>query len=215
MSARSEETPRKRSFVRELPVLILVALVLALVLKTFVVQAFYIPSGSMENTLIPDDRVLVSKLTYKLGDVERGDVVVFDGTGSWESEVVIPEPENPLTNALHKLGELFGFAPVGEKDFIKRVIGLPGDRVECCDDAGHVLVNGDPVREKEYLFPGDTPSTREFETSVPSDELWVMGDHRSASADSRTYGTIPVDHVIGEAFIVVWPLNRVSILTSP
>jgi signal peptidase I len=220
----SEKPPdkrRSRSFWRELPVLIIVALGLALLIKTFLLQAFYIPSGSMENTLVPNDRVLVNKLAYRLGDVQRGDVIVFAGTDSWKEEVQITEPSNPVTGVLRKAGELFGFAPIGEKDFIKRVIGLPGDKVRCCDTRGRVTVNGKPLQETGYLYPNDKPSDDGFSVTVPAGRLWVMGDHRSGSSDSRWHqfdqakGTIPIDHVIGRAFVVVWPLDRTAVLSRP
>jgi signal peptidase I len=212
---------KERSFWRELPILIIVALGLALLIKTFLIQAFYIPSESMENTLVPNDRVLVNKLAYRLGDVQRGDVIVFAGTDSWKEEVQIPEPSNAVTGVLRKAGELFGFAPIGEKDFIKRVIGVPGDKVRCCDTKGRVTVNGKPLQESAYLFPNDNPSDDPFTVTVPAGRLWVMGDHRSGSSDSRWHqfdqakGTIPIDHVIGRAFVVVWPLNRAAVLSRP
>jgi signal peptidase I len=211
---------KERSFWRELPILIIVALGLALLIKTFLIQAFYIPSESMENTLVPNDRVLVNKLAYRLGDVQRGDVIVFNGADSWQ-EITIPEPENAVSGVLRKAGELFGFAPIGEKDFIKRVIGLPGDKVKCCDAKGRITVNGKPLAEKDYIYPGDSPSLQDFTITVPEGRLWVMGDHRSASADSRAHltdagqGTIPIDHVVGRAFVVVWPLNRLAVLSRP
>ncbi|MGW0227582.1 signal peptidase I [Actinopolymorpha singaporensis] len=212
---------KERSFWRELPVLVVLALGLALLIKTFLVQAFYIPSESMENTLVPGDRVLVNKLSYRLGEIQRGDVVVFNGADSWESEVDLAQPSGSVQKLLHKVGELFGFSTVGEKDFIKRVIGLPGDHVVCCDKQNRVTVNGKAITESGYLHPGDPPSAMAFDVRVPDGRLWVMGDHRSASADSRSHlgdpggGTIPIDHVVGRAFVIVWPLNRVDLLTRP
>ncbi|MET9021217.1 signal peptidase I [Actinopolymorpha sp. NPDC004070] len=212
---------KERSFWRELPVLVVLALGLALLIKTFLVQAFYIPSESMENTLVPGDRVLVNKLSYRLGEIQRGDVIVFNGADSWESEVDLAPPSGSVQKLLHRVGELFGFSTVGEKDFIKRVIGLPGDHVVCCDKQNRVTVNGKAITEGGYLHPGDPPSAMSFDIRVPADRLWVMGDHRSASADSRSHlgdpggGTIPVDHVVGRAFVIVWPLNRVDLLTRP
>lgn len=218
---RRADKKKKGSFWRELPILVVLALGLALLIKTFLIQAFYIPSESMENTLVPGDRVLVNKLSYRFGDIQRGDVIVFNGANSWEPEVNFEEPSNVFGRALRGIGELFGFAPIGEKDFIKRVIGLPGDTVACCDAEGRLTVNGKPVEERDYLFPGDAPSSTKFEQVVPDGRLWMMGDHRSASADSRMHlgdpggGTIPIDHVIGRAFVVVWPLDRLDILSRP
>lgn len=221
-SRRRAERPKKKgSFWRELPILVVLALGLALLIKTFLIQAFYIPSESMENTLVPGDRVLVNKLSYRFGEIQRGDVIVFNGANSWEPEVTFDEPDNVVSKALRGIGQLFGFAPIGEKDFIKRVIGLPGDKVACCDDDGRVTVNGKPIEESDYLFPGDAPSSTPFEATVPEGRLWMMGDHRSASADSRMHlgdpggGTIPIDHVIGRAFVIVWPLDRLDILSRP
>ncbi len=212
---------KERSFWKELPILVVLALGLALIIKTFLIQAFYIPSESMENTLVPGDRVLVNKLAYRLGDVQRGDVIVFNGANSWEPEAIFEEPTNAAGKVVRWVGELFGFSSVGEKDFIKRVIGLPGDKVVCCDKNERVTVNGHALSESTYLFPGDAASQTPFTITVPKDRLWVMGDHRAASADSRSHtgdpggGTIPIDHVIGRAFVVVWPLDRITLLNRP
>jgi signal peptidase I len=208
------------SFWRELPVLVGIALVLALVIKAFAVQAFYIPSASMENTLKIGDRVLVNKIVYHTRDIARGDTVVFSGIDSWDPEVNYSEPSNPISKALHAIGGAFGLVP-GEKDYIKRVIGVPGDRVRCCDAQGRITVNGTPIRESSYLFPGNKPSGQVFNVPVPPGRLWVMGDHREVSYDSRGHlgdpgsGTIPKDRVIGRAFVVVWPLSRIKTLPIP
>ncbi|NHC45547.1 signal peptidase I [Motilibacter aurantiacus] len=191
-----------------------IALVLAMLVKAFLVQAFYIPSGSMENTLRIGDRVLVEKLSYRFGEIERGDVLVFNGVDSFTPEVELDEPTNPLVRGARALGGVVGLAPPDERDFIKRVIGLPGDRVVCCDAAGRITVDGLPLEEESYLYPGDNPSDRAFDVTVPEGRLWVLGDHRSASADSRQHmgepggGFVPVDRVIGRAFAVVWPLGH-------
>ena len=194
---------------------------MAFLVKTFLVQAFYIPSGSMEPTLQVGDRVLVNKVVYRLRPIERGDIVVFDGTGSFiQGEPVEPEV-GPVGWVLRSFGELIGIAPPSDRDFIKRVIGVGGDRVVCCDAQGRITVNGVPLDEQSYLFPGNPPSTQEFDVIVPPDRLWVMGDHRSASADSRAHlgdpggGMVPVDRVIGRAFAVVWPLSRAQFLPIP
>ncbi len=217
---------KQGSFWKELPLLIGVALVLALVIKMFAVQAFYIPSGSMENTLQIGDRVLVNKIVYHTRDVARGDIIVFNGLDSWDPEAEVPEPTNPVSKALRAVGTLFGVAP-NEKDYIKRVIGIPGDTVECCDAGGRVTVNGHPLDEKSYIFTDpvtreqDKPSNERFKVTVKEGQLWVMGDHRSLSYDSRSHrgdpggGTIPVDKVIGRAFVIVWPFNRVDTLPIP
>ncbi len=219
-STKRKQAPPPGSIWKELPVLIVIAVALAILLKTFLVQAFYIPSGSMENTLQVGDRVMVNKVVYHLRDIKRGDIVVFDGLDSFTPEVSIPEPTNPVAKALGWFGSLVGFAPPSEKDFIKRVIGIPGDRVTCCDTKGRVTVNGVPLTEP-YLFPGNTPSDQPFDITVPAGRLWVMGDHRAASSDSRAHlgdpggGTVPESKVIGRAFVVIWPVGHWSWLSNP
>jgi signal peptidase I len=202
----------------ELPILLVFALVLALLIKSFVVQAFFIPSSSMENTLEIGDKVLVNKLVYDFRSIHRGDIVVFNGDGSWDP---VPKRPEPLLSRLWaSVSGLFGTAP-GVHDYIKRVIGIPGDHVACCNRHGQVTVNGVPLSEKSYLYPGDTPSTQKFSITVPPGRLWVMGDHRSVSWDSRGHmsdpgnGTIPENHVVGRAFVIVAPISRWRILPIP
>ena len=202
----------------ELPILLVFALVLALLIKSFVVQAFFIPSSSMENTLEIGDKVLVNKLVYDFRSIHRGDVVVFNGDGSWDP---VPAQPAPLVSRLwDSISGLFGTAP-GVHDYIKRVIGVPGDHVACCNRLGQVTVNGVPLSEKSYLYPGDAPSEQRFSITVPAGRLWVMGDHRSVSWDSRGHmsdpgdGTIPENHVVGRAFVIVAPISRWRILPIP
>lgn len=208
---------RRRSFWRELPVLIAIALVLALVIKSFVVQAFWIPSGSMENTLQVNDRVLVNKLVYHLRPIHRGDIVVFDGTGSWNFGP--PADSNIFSKAVSELEGIVGISH-DSAIYIKRVIGLPGDQVACCD-LGRVTVNGVPLSESSYLYPGNKPSEVKFSITVPPGRLWVMGDHRGVSYDSRGHqgdpggGTIPESGVLGRAFVIIWPPSRAGILNIP
>jgi signal peptidase I len=173
------------------------AAVLLLLAHTFVVEPFRIPSDSMGNTLEAGDRVLVNKLAYRFGNLPgRGDVVVFDGTGSFDRE------------------------PAEGTDYVKRVVGVGGDRVVCCDERGRIEVNGEPVDET-YLHPGDRPSAVPFDIRVPEGRLWVMGDHRSRSSDSRDHlgapggGTVPVGRVIGRADWIVWPADRWTSLRGP
>ncbi len=202
----------------ELPILLVFALVLALLIKSFVVQAFFIPSSSMENTLEIGDKVLVNKLVYDFRSIHRGDVVVFNGDGSWDPVPVQPAPI--LSRVWDSISGLFGTAP-GVHDYIKRVIGVPGDHVACCNRLGQVTVNGVGLSEKTYLYPGDAPSEQRFSITVPAGRLWVMGDHRSVSWDSRGHmndpgaGTIPENHVVGRAFVIVAPISRWRILPIP
>lgn len=220
-ASRSRSEAKKGSFFRELPVLILVALVLALLIKSFLLAVFWIPSGSMEHTLEVDDRVLVNKLAYDLHDVRRGDVVVFNGAGSWNPPTRDSEAGNLGVTLLRRVGRIIGFAPPEGRIYIKRVIGIPGDHVACCDNRGRVTVNGVPLNGEPYLYPRNQPSKIEFDITVPRGRLWVMGDHRAVSSDSRRHlgepggGTIPVDKVVGRAFLIVWPLPKVGWLSPP
>jgi signal peptidase I len=217
--AGGQRKRRQRSFWRELPILIAVALLLAVVIKTYAIQAFYIPSGSMENTLEINDRVLVNKIVYHLRDIHRGDIVVFNGDGSWDPGTV-PVNGNIFQQFGDGFASMFGFGHPGDI-LIKRVIGIPGDDVACCDAKGRVTVNGVPLNEQSYLYPGSAPSVTRFNIKVPSGRLWVMGDNRFFSDDSRDHqgdpggGTIPASAVIGRAFIIIWPPSRWRILPIP
>ena len=219
----------RRSGWRELPVLLVVALVVALIIKTFVVQAFFIPSGSMENTLLIGDKILVNKLVYHVRSIQPGDIVVFNGEGSWDpSPSSAARSGNPVARAydatlrplFHSIAGLFG-TPVGQTDYVKRVIGVPGDRVACCTAHGLVTVNGVLLRERSYLYPGNAPSAIHFSIIVPPGRIWVMGDHRAISDDSRLHrsspggGTVPENKVIGRAFVIVWPPSQWRILPIP
>jgi signal peptidase I len=228
-NVQPEARKRRGSLWRELPILIVVALAIALVIKSFVVQPFYIPSSSMEDTLLVGDKVLVNKLVYHFRSVQRGDIIVFNGVGSWNPE---PPPAQPASNPFvraydatlkplfHSIAGLFG-TPLGQTDYIKRVIGLPGDHVACCNAQGLVTVNGVPLHETSYLYPGAAPSLVHFNKVVPAGRLWVMGDNRQVSDDSRLRqsdpggGTIPTNQIIGRAFVIVWPPSRAEILSIP
>jgi signal peptidase I len=224
--ARRQAEAKKGSLLRELPVLLLVAFVLALVVKTFFVQAFFIPSGSMEETLhgctgCTGDRVLVNKVPYWFGEPEPGDIVVFKGPDTWTPEVTVTEPDNWFSGALLWLGRTVGVAPPSEDDFVKRVIAVGGQTVQCCDAEGRVTVDGAPLDEP-YIFENSPLESRSFgPVTVEEGRLWVMGDHRSASADSKVHmgdryaGTVGVDDVIGKAAMIVWPIGRFGMLDSP
>ena len=193
-----------------------VALVLAIVIKAFFMQAFYIPSGSMNDTLVLDDRILVQKVSYwGGGEPQRGDIVVFADPGGW-LDAAAGETTNPIARAL----ELFGLYPTGGH-LVKRVIGVGGDRVKCCDKDGRITVNGVPLHEKAYLAPGQRPSMIDFDVEVQEGYLWVQGDNRANSADSRVHlgdpggGQVPVEDVVGKVFAVVWPVGHAKVLQRP
>jgi signal peptidase I len=227
--ARSAGT-QSGSFWRELPVLVVIALVLALLIKTFLVQAFYIPSASMENTLQggdpntmqatsahPFDRVLVNKLVYDFRDPRRGEIVVFKRPPRWPDESSFTTPSNPVLRFFHDVGSAIGIAPSGGSDFIKRVIGIPGDHVVCCNAKHQITVNGKALDEP-YIDLQDDPASAAytpFDVTVPKGDLFVMGDHRDDSSDSRIHGPIPESDVIGRAFLVIWPIKNWKTLPIP
>jgi signal peptidase I len=196
-----------RRSVVEMVVLVLVAVVVVSLVRHHVAQVYSIPSGSMQPLLEPGDRVVVTRLD---DEVRRGDVVVFDGTGLFSFEA----PASPGRVALDTVGGWLGM-PSGQRDFVKRVIGVAGDRVVCCDDQGRVSVNGRPLDET-YVHPGDDPSELRFDVEVPKGRLWLMGDHRADSADSRSHlgdpggGMVPVERVVGRVVAVAWPPSAVT-----
>ncbi|WP_405822672.1 signal peptidase I [Streptomyces sp. NBC_01390] len=215
--------PRKqRSFWKELPLLIGIALVLALLIKTFLVQAFSIPSDSMQHTLEQGDRVLVDKLTPWFGsEPERGEVVVFHDPADWLAGEPTVEP-NPVQRVLGWIGLM---PSANEKDLIKRVIGVGGDTVEC-KGTGPLKVNGQPLNDASFVYAGNTPCSvddqgGQFKVTVPKGKIWVMGDHRQNSLDSRYHqedknqGFVPVGNVVGRAIVVAWPPTRWNTLPIP
>lgn len=204
-------------FWQELAILLAVALVLAIAIKALFLQAFYIPSGSMNETLVFNDRILVQKVSYwGSASPQRGDIVVFEDPGGWLNRAEAPRPRSVLSRSL----EVFGLFPTGGH-LVKRVIGVGGDTVKCCDKKGRVTVNGTPLRERDYLASGERPSLITFEQEVPDGFLWVMGDNRSQSADSRVHlgdpggGFVPEENVVGKVFSVVWPLGHAKVIGRP
>ncbi len=229
-SVEQTATPRRArrlSWLTEFVVLVAVAVVIALVVKTYVVQPFLIPTGSMEDTLLVNDKVLVNKLVGHISQIHRGDILVFDGAGNWDPPVAAIS--DPLDRIYRNFLSLFG-DDSGQTDYIKRVIGLPGDHVACCTAQGLVTVNGVPLHESSYLYPGSQPSAIKFSVVVPPGRIWVMGDNRGDSSDSRLHdcgisgaacvpwdrdGTIPESSVIGRAILVIWPISRIRVLSVP
>jgi signal peptidase I len=205
----------KGSLLKELPVLVVVALVVSLFIKSFLVQFFFIPSGSMENTLQIKDRVAVNKVPFISKNIERGDVVVFRDPNNWLPEIVDYSTNKYVAKAKSALVTV-GVLPNPAKQYlVKRVIGVGGDRVVCCTKDGNLTINGVEVIEP-YIFAGNKPSEMNFDVTVPKGKLWVMGDHRGASADSRYHqedinkGFVPVSKVSGRVVGVIWPFKNIS-----
>ncbi len=220
------------SFWRELPVLILVALVLSFTAQTFLARVYVIPSESMEPTLhgcsgCTNDRILVDKISYRFTEPRPGDVVVFRGPSDWTSDSTTVRSTNVILRGMQQVGAVVGLAPPDERDFVKRVIATGGQTVQCCDDTGRVLVDGVALTEPYVVsdFPfrtGEqscsTPlrSGRCFDpVTVPEGSLWMMGDNRSNSADSRRHGPVPVSDVIGKARLIVLPITRWQVVDAP
>ena len=208
---------KKGSFLRELPVIIIAALVVSIIVKTFLIHFFYIPSGSMENTLQVGDRIAVNKLGALFTDIKRGEVVVFGDPDNWLGNSA--QSEDSGIGAVVKTGLItVGVLPDPAKQYlIKRVIGVGGDNVVCCDTDGKLQVNGVSITEP-YIFEGNKPSDMQFNVEIPKGFIWVMGDHRAASADSRFHpdsannGMVPLSKVVGRAIFVVWPLTDIGLI---
>ncbi|MGA7148190.1 MAG: signal peptidase I [Microbacterium sp.] len=210
-------------FLRDILVIILVAILVSFLVKTFLVRSFYIPSGSMRQTLVENDRILVDELTPRFGAYSRGDVVVFRDPGGWLNPVPKPD-QHPIAQATEWALSLVGLAaPDSDEHLVKRVIGTPGDHVVCCDDAGRITVNGTAIDETLYINPQAGQSRLEevsFDVVVPDDSLWVLGDNRGHSQDSRFHidepggGFVPISAVVGRAFLITWPLSRFGPIDS-
>ncbi|CAB4790937.1 unannotated protein [freshwater metagenome] len=210
--------PRKGSVLREFPILVIVALAVSLLIKTFLVQFFFIPSGSMENTLQISDRVAVNKVPFISDSINRGDVVVFRDPANW-----LPEPyattENKIIAKIKEGLVTVGVLPNPAKQYlVKRVIGIAGDHVICCSN-GKLTINGKETNEP-YIFAGNKASEMDFNITVPEGKIWVMGDHRGSSADSRyhqddvNHGFVPVEKVTGRVFAKIWPLKHVGLVPN-
>ena len=209
---------RKGNYLRELPVLITVALVVSILIKSFLVQFFFIPSGSMENTLQVADRVAVNRVPFLSQTIHRGDVIVFRDPAGW-----LPSAPSAGENVvISKVKELFvavGVLPNPAKQYlVKRVIGIPGDHVVCCDKNKSLIVNGKSITEP-YIYVGNNPSDMKFDITVAPGKYWVMGDHRGASADSRYHqddinqGQVPRNRITGRVVAIIWPVKHMKVIS--
>ena len=220
----AEERPRRRGwviFLRDVLVIVVIALLVSFLVKTFLVRSFYIPSASMNQTLVIDDRILVDEITPRFGGYERGDVVVFRDPGGW-LDPTPQAPRSPFVEGVDWVLSLVGLAaPDSDEHLIKRVIGLPGDHVVCCDALGQITINGQAINETPYLNlpPGKAaPTDVPFDVTVPGNSLWVLGDNRDNSRDSRYNqdkpgaGFVPLDNVVGRAFLITWPFDRFGLI---
>jgi len=216
-TAAVRRTRGVKLFIRDILIIFVAALLISFLIKTFLIRSFYIPSASMMDTLHEQDRIIVSLLTPEPIGINHGDVVVFQDPGGWLDPV--PEPDrSPIEEGIEGFLSFVGLAaPDSEDHLIKRVIGMPGDTVICCDDFGQLSVNGVPLEEPYIRLPdGVTKATEnDFSVTVPDDSLWVMGDNRYNSADSSYHhandpGTeyVPLDKVVGRAILITWPFDR-------
>ncbi|MEN2740731.1 signal peptidase I [Microbacterium sp. X-17] len=214
--------PRRRRrggliFLRDVLIIVLVAILVSFLVKTFLVRSFYIPSGSMKDTLQIDDRILVDEITPRFGGYARGDIVVFRDPGGWLEGAPVQKSGGPIADAADWFLSLVGLSVSDSDDhLIKRVIGVPGDHVVCCNQLGQITVNGTAIDESSYVLlpPGAPASSIPFDVVVPKDSLWVLGDNRNNSQDSRYHqdqpghGFVPIANVVGRAFVITWPFSR-------
>ncbi|OLT47839.1 signal peptidase I [Saccharomonospora sp. CUA-673] len=218
---------KPRSFWKELPILIGIALVLAFLIQQFLARVYMIPSGSMEETLhgcpgCTPDRILVDKLVYNFTDPDPGEVVVFRGPDAWVGPELAQDESNAVAEFFQMVGSAFGLAPPDERDFVKRIIATGGQTVECCDDENRVLVDGEPLDEPYLLLEGDRPQSPFPKVTIPEGYVWMMGDNRNNSADSRSHneegtasGAVPEDAIVGKARLIVLPPSRWGVISSP
>ncbi|GAD33073.1 MULTISPECIES: signal peptidase I [Microbacterium] len=226
LAAQAPKPARSRSrrlglLLRDILVIVAIALAVSFLVKTFLVRSFYIPSGSMERTLLKDDRILVDQLTPRFGGYARGDVVVFRDPGGWLPATVEPA-RPPLVEGMDWVLSVVGLSAPDSKDhLIKRIIGMPGDHVVCCNAVGQITVNDVPIDESSYVSLADgqsAPQEVPFDVTVPENSLWVLGDNRDHSRDSRynrdqpSQGFVPLDNVVGRAFLITWPLDRFGLI---
>jgi signal peptidase I len=226
LAAQAPKPARSRSrrlglLLRDVLVIVAIALAVSFLVKTFLVRSFYIPSGSMERTLLKDDRILVDQLTPRFGGYARGDVVVFRDPGGWLPATVEPA-RPPLVEGMDWVLSIVGLSAPDSKDhLIKRIIGMPGDHVVCCNAVGQITVNDVPIDESSYVSLAEgqsAPQEVPFDVTVPENSLWVLGDNRDHSRDSRynrdqpSQGFVPLDNVVGRAFLITWPLDRFGLI---
>ena len=206
----SPKPAKKHSFIRESVTVVLTALFLSVLVRTFLLQAFYVPSGSMENTLLTNDRIVVSKISTRITGVHRGDVVVFHDPSSWLGGGY----PDPYDTRVGRILQFVGIVPSNSgNDLVKRVIGVGNDTVECCDPAGHIIINGVPQTNETYIKPGNGTAQVKFKVLVPEGNVFVMGDNRGNSEDSRFHldldnGMIPLEEIVGRVALKIWPIDR-------
>lgn len=211
MEHKKEKQPKKPSLARELITVVGTALILSILVRTFLIQAFYVPSASMEDTLLKNDRIIVSKVSTKLTGIDRGNVVVFHDPGGWLGEGF----PNPYDTPVGRVLQAVGIVPANSgNDLVKRVIGVGNDTVECCDPQGQIIVNGEPIDET-YIKPGSGTDQVTFKVLVPEGHVFVMGDNRGNSEDSRFHldlnqGMVPLEEVVGRVVLRIWPIDRIG-----